>query len=363
MMFSLFNKFLPQGLLAYRKELKQNSGDISPGWYFIRYPYAIRIGSAVPVSVREDFSERLFSVKSISGFIIRLYTMLFSLIRIRHSGGQPVPANRTLIKRSMHGHLMMFDFNHKMVIIKYRDAGLAARIAGYTSMEPGYLPVLKVDYDGKSTVQSPMVKGINLYSTGADVRYERFRALLGYFLERIEATRSRGRYLTAAEAADFIDRNTKNYFPDELMRQLSARREQITRILTSIPVIFSHGDLHSENILVREPAADVKPGEDLVVIDFEHCCHMHAFYDLVYNPFDGFIAGYDTSFFDEMCSGTFDREYRAIFRFYMPDAPPDFMDVICAFIICRAERGRLYPTDKLDNVTALAASGRKLPAL
>jgi Ser/Thr protein kinase RdoA (MazF antagonist) len=73
--------------------------------------------------------------------------------------------------------------------------------------------------------------------------------------------------------------------------------DQIVQLLTSIPVIFSHGDLHSENILVCE--------DRTVVIDFEHCCRMHAFYDLVYNPFDGFIAGYDTTFFDEMCRGTF----------------------------------------------------------
>jgi hypothetical protein len=192
MIFSIFQKLLPTGLLAYRNELKQNSGDISPGWYFIRYPYAIRIGSAVPVSVKEDFSERLFRVGSISGFISKLYTMLFSLVRIRHSAGQPAPAGRTLIKRSMHGHLMMFDFEHGIVITKYREAGLAARIAEYASMEPGYLPALHVEYDGQSTIQSPMVKGVNLYSSGPEIRIERFRGMLGYFLERIEHTRTRG---------------------------------------------------------------------------------------------------------------------------------------------------------------------------
>ncbi|MFU8858784.1 MAG: phosphotransferase [Cyclonatronaceae bacterium] len=346
---------LPTGLIAYRKELKQNSGDISPGWYFIRYPYAIRIGSEVPLSVKEDFSERLFGVGSIKGIISRLYTMLFSLVRIRHTAGHNGPADRTLIKRSMHGHLMMFDFEHGKVIIKYRDAGLAARIAGYASMEPGYLPTLDVEYDGKSTVQSPMVKGINLYSTGPDVRHEHFRNLLGYFLERIEATRIHGTCMSDDEANAFIARNSSGYFTDDLMLQLSERRHQILRILTSVPVIFSHGDLHSENILVCD--------DRIVVIDFEHCCQMHAFYDVVYNPFDGFIAGYDHTFFDEMCRGVYDREYRGIFRTYMPVGSIDFMDVILAFIICRADRGRLYPVDKLQNISALAASGRKLPVL
>lgn len=345
MISRLLNKLLPTGLIAYRNELKQNSGDISPGWYFIRYPYAIRIGSEVPLSVKEDFSERLFGTGNIKGIISRLYTMLFSLVRIRHSSGHRGPADRTLVKRSMHGHLMMFDFEHRKVIIKYRDAGLAARIAGYASMKPGYLPTLDVEYDGKSTIQSPMVKGINLYSTGPDVRHEHFRTLLGWFLERIEATRTYGTRMTTDEANVFFDRNTKDYFPDELKRQLSERRDQILNILTSVPVIFSHGDLHSENILVCD--------DGIVVIDFEHCCHMHAFYDVVYNPFDGFIAGYDTSFFDEMCRGTFDREYRAIFQTYIEDDPIWLTDVIFAFILCRAERGRLYPRAALDPLNPL----------
>ena len=345
MMFSQFQKLLPTGLLAYRNELKQNSGDISPGWYFIRYPYAIRIGSAVPVSVKEDFSERLFRVGSIGGFLARLYTMLFSLVRIRHSTGHPAPAGRTLIKRSMHGHLMMFDFEHGKVITKYRDAGLAARIAEYASMEPGYLPTLHVEYDGASSIQSPMVKGVNLYSSGTEIRIERFRSLLVYFLERLELSRSRGTYMATGEACDFIDRNTKDYFPDELKHQLSERRDQILKILTSVPVIFSHGDLHSENILVCE--------DRTVVIDFEHCCMMHAFYDLVYNPFDGFIAGYDTTFFYEMCRGTFDSEYRAIFRGYIAEGPVCLTDVLLAFILCRAERGRLYPEVTLERLNHL----------
>jgi hypothetical protein len=345
MIFNIFQKLLPTGMLAFRNELKQNSRNISPGWYFIRYPYAIRIGSAVPVSVKEDFSERLFRVGGITGFISKLYTMLFSLLRIRHSAGQPAPAGRTLIKLSMLGHLMIFDFEQRIVITKYREAGLAARIAEYASMEPGYLPALHVEYDGHSTIQSPMVKGVNLYSSGPEIRIERFRGILGYFLERIEHTCTRGSYMTTGEACDFIDRNTRDYFPDELKRQLSAHHDQIVQLLTSIPVIFSHGDLHSENILVCE--------DTTVVIDFEHCCRMHAFYDLVYNPFDGFIAGYDTTFFDEMCRGNFDREYRAIFRSYIEDGPVYLTDVIFAFILCRAERGRLYPKVTLERINPL----------
>lgn len=345
MILSVIRKLLPTGLLAFRNELKQNSGDISPGWYIIRYPYAIRIGSAVPVSLKEDFTDRLYGLGSISGFISRLYTMLFSLVRIRHNAGHPGPAGRTLIKRSMHGNLMMFDFEQGKVITRYRDAGLAARIAEYAFMEPGYLPALPVEYDGKSTIQSPMVKGVNLYSSGPEIRIERFRSLLGYFLERIELTRTRGTYMTTGEACYFIDRNTKDYFPDDLKRQLSDRRHQIVQILTSVPVIFSHGDLHSENILVCD--------DRTVVIDFEHCCRMHAFYDLVYNPFDGFIAGYDSTFFDEMCRGTFDQEYRSIFRSYIEEGPICLTDVFFAFILCRAERGSLYPEVTLERLNPL----------
>ena len=283
---SLYQKYRTSSVSYLKEAIKENDELLMPGWYIINQPFARKIGSDLPDAVKVDYPY-LLKPKSAKGFLLNLMALLFCMKRVSQP---PVNANRksySLIYRSAKGDLKMFDLKRNVILVRFQSPSKLNRVKEFYSSNQ-YLPLNMIQFESGNRYTEPVINGVPSFYASDHIQLELYRNLLERFIGKIDEIKKNNFsiFWNVGEANDFFERNIRHIESEDLVSKMNARKSFIEACAVSCPLIFTHGDLSSSNILIN--------GKEYVVIDYEHSSLRHLFHDIINLPFNGMIVGSET---------------------------------------------------------------------
>lgn len=267
-----------KGKSSLKAQLIEHQPLMQPGFYWLDSSVAYRLGSPRPLALRNSKRYRLSIAQyPLGARVVRLIDALtppaFYYLSPhetpKESGGQHLlSAGSTRYK--------IFNILEKTVSTYFSDATLLESYQSVANTHRRYLPVLvpiPTPPSQPSGLVEPLIDGVTFSEAGAKRRRIIFDALLDAYAKTAQNTAYTTMPRAVVEKA--ISALQEREIPESLNAAISTHRSAIINCLTTSPLIPSHGDLYSKNLLVTD--------EQFYLIDLGYQLrNLPYFYDLLY---------------------------------------------------------------------------------
>jgi hypothetical protein len=332
---NIAKKIFPISSIHHKQEVLNTKPFLKPGWYFINYPFAYKIGSKIPQSAKELFKENFLRGDNLLWKSRSIFSLLFGWVRVRSIGEDQI---YDFLYYSKRGYVKLFDNDRKKIKIDYKNEEVA--INTYRLFESNlYLPLNKTVHKEGAVTEVDLIVGEPLILKSLEDRLAVYEQILNSFIEKLDEICKNSVYWEMDEAKAFFDLQLQN-FTDITRKRVLARKPQILKCLTKCPLIMTHGDFCASNIIMASKGP--------VIMDFEHAKLRHAFYDVVSFPFNTVLLDEEYSLTVEDVKLRYWDKFNIIIGKLFSDKSIEVCDLVYIFLMHRSNDGSSYPKEVIE---------------
>lgn len=311
-------KFMRGDKFTVQRAIKQHADYLKPGWYIFNGTSAYRCFSDLPLSIKKETkSGKRLEVRFLKlRFIYRIVEYVVPPLGLIYINKQYklTASGSLLLLRSK--SLKIFDFKNKTVYT-WRSSELESEniYKSYKLFSKYFsIPSIKI-MDDKVGLEEEYINGLTFSQISKSERLNFFFKLVDGYKKLINSSVYERYAIMRIE--DLLSSVEKNSRSRHLLIAVKNRAELVNKILNESVWIWSHGNLHPNNLLIKR--------DKIYVIDLESICRRPFFYDLFalavreqINGNDALVHAINNGSFDSFFHYAF-GQFKLSFNFNLSD--------------------------------------------